>query len=125
MQLDQLQSRQFGRRVALIVGGKVALIAALVGRMYYLQVLQSEKYQTLAEDNRINLRLLIPPRGRILDRFGAPLATNRQNYRVVVVPEDADEIDATLDILGRIIPLADADRRRVLRDAERKRAFVP
>ena len=125
MQLDQLQSRQFGRRAALIVGGKVALIAALVGRMYYLQVLQSEKYQTLAEDNRINLRLLIPPRGRILDRFGAPLATNRQNYRVVVVPEDADEIDATLDILGRIIPLADVDRRRVLRDAERKRAFVP
>ena len=125
MQLEQLQSRQFGRRAAFIVGGKVVLLSALVGRMYYLQVLQSERYQTLAEDNRINLRLLIPPRGRILDRFGAPLATNRQNYRVVIVPEEVGDVDAALDILGRIIPLADPDRRRVQRDAERKRAFVP
>lgn len=125
MQLEQLQSRQFGRRAAFIVGAKVVLLSALVGRMYYLQVLQSERYQTLAEDNRINLRLLIPPRGRILDRFGAPLATNRQNYRVVIVPEEVGDVDAALDILGQIIPLADPDRRRVLRDAERKRAFVP
>ena len=125
MQLDQLQSKQFGRRAAFVVGGKVVLLSALVARMYYLQVVLSEKYQTLAEDNRINLRLLIPPRGRILDRFGTPLATNRQNYRVVLVPEEAGDIDATLDILGQVIPLADADRRRAQREAERKRAFIP
>ncbi|HUI16321.1 MAG TPA: penicillin-binding protein 2 [Alphaproteobacteria bacterium] len=125
MQLDQFQSKQFGRRAAIIVGGQVVLLSALVARMYYLQVLQSEKYQTLAEDNRINLRLLPPPRGRILDRFGVPVALNRQNYRVVIVPEDAGDLAATLDRLARVIPLADAERRRVLRDAERKRAFVP
>jgi len=93
-QLDQIQTKQFSRRVAVLVGGKVALLAALVGRMYYLQVVQSEKYQTLAEDNRINLRLLPPPRGRILDRFGVPLAVNRQNYHVVVVREEAVGLDA-------------------------------
>ncbi len=125
MQLDQFQSKQFGRRAAFVVGGKVALLSALVARMYYLQVLQSERYQTLAEDNRINLRLLPPPRGRILDRFGRPVALNRQNYRVVIVPEDAGELSATLERLAKVVPLADAERRRVLRDAERNRPFVP
>ncbi len=125
MQLDQSQSKQFGRRAAFIVGGKLALLSALVGRMYYLQVLQAEKYQTLAEDNRINLRLLAPPRGRILDRFGLPVAINRQNYRVVIVPEDAGDVEATLERLGQVVPIAEAERRRVLRDAERKRVFVP
>src|SRR5579875_2901903 len=110
MQLDQLQSKLFGRRAAVVIGGKLVLLSALLGRMYYLQVLQSEKYQTLAEDNRISLRLLVPPRGRILDRFGVALASNRQNYRVVVVPEETSDVSATLDILGQIIrsPMATA-----------------
>ncbi len=125
MQLDQLQSKLFGRRAAVVIGGKLVLLSALLGRMYYLQVLQSEKYQTLAEDNRISLRLLVPPRGRILDRFGVALASNRQNYRVVVVPEETSDVSATLDILGQIIQITDGDRRRIARELERTRAFVP
>jgi penicillin-binding protein 2 len=125
MQLDQLQGRQFTRRAALLVGGKLALLSALAGRMYYLQVVESARYQTLAEDNRISVRLLPPPRGRILDRFGVPLAINRQNYRVVVVPEEAGDLEATLDLLGQLVPIGDGDRHKALRDAERKRPFMP
>ena len=40
------------------------------GRVNYLQVIEAERYLTLAEDNRINLRLLPPRRGHILDRMG-------------------------------------------------------
>ena len=46
----------------------------------------------LAEENRINLRLLAPRRGRILDRFGVPLAANDQNYRIVLVAEQAGDL---------------------------------
>ena len=62
--------------------------------MYQLQILDRDRYAMLAEENRINMRLLTPPRGRILDRFGVPLADNRQNYRVVVVPEQAGNLEA-------------------------------
>jgi len=122
---DVERQKLFTRRTALLAGGKAVLLSALVGRLYYLQVVESENYRTLAEENRINLRLLAPPRGRIVDRLGRPLAVNRQNYRVVVVAEQANDVEATLDALGRIIDISDGERRRVLRDVGRKRKFVP
>src|SRR3954453_1176440 len=93
--------------------------------MYQLQILEKDRYAVLADENRINLRPLVPPRGRILDRFGVPLAENRQNYRVVIVPEQAGNLEATLNALGGLIEIAEADRRRVTRDARRKHSFVP
>ena len=125
MNRDVERQKLFTRRMALLAGGKTLLLSALVGRLYYLQVVESENYRTLAEENRINLRLLAPPRGRIVDRLGRPLAVNRQNYRVVVVAEEANDVEATLNALGRIIVISDGERRRVLRDVGRKRKFVP
>ncbi|MDP7668345.1 MAG: penicillin-binding protein 2, partial [Rhodospirillales bacterium] len=78
MRRDADRQRVFSRRVALLASGKFLLFSALGARLYYLQALESERYKTLADENRINLRLLAPPRGRIVDRFGAPRAINRQ-----------------------------------------------
>ena len=77
----------FARRTLLLGGAQALLFGALGARMYYLQVLESDHYKMLAEDNRINLRLLPPPRGRIVDRFGVPLAINKRTYRVELVRE--------------------------------------
>ena len=115
----------FNRRTAMLAGGKMALLSALVARMYYLQVVEAEKYRTLADENRINLRLLLPPRGRIVDRFDVTIADNQQNYRVLLISEEARDVDRTLDILGRIIPLGQGERRRVNREMRRNRSFVP
>jgi penicillin-binding protein 2 len=93
--------------------------------MYYLQVVEADKYRTMADDNRINLRLLAPPRGRIVDRNGAVLADNQLNYRVVLVAEQTGSIQATLDTLSEIVPISDVERRRVLREVARKRKFLP
>ena len=125
MNRDVERHKLFNRRAALLIGGKTALFSALLGRMYYLQVLEAERYKTLAEENRINLRLLPPPRGRIMDRFGIPIASNQQNYRILLIPEDAGDVGVTLDTLGNIIPFTSSDRRRILRDVRRNRSFVP
>ena len=113
------------RRAAILAGGQALLGAALGGRLYQLQILEKDRYTVLADENRINLRLLVPPRGRIFDRFGIALADNRRNYRVVVVREQTGNIEATLNALGTLIDISETDRRRVLRDARRKHAFVP
>ena len=77
--------KAFGRRATLLIGGN-CLAWWSVRRLYYLQVVESQN-QKLADDNRINLRLLAPPRGHIVDEHGAPMAVNVQNYRVVLVAE--------------------------------------
>lgn len=125
MHRDSERHKLFSRRAAMLAGGKTVLLSTLVGRMYYLQVVEAERYKTLADENRINLRLLPPPRGPILDRNGFAMADNQQNYRALVIPEQAGDLSHTLALLSKIIPLSEGDWRRILRDAQRKRAFVP
>lgn len=122
---DGSRHKTFSRRLALLGGGKLTLAAILMGRMYYLQVLESDQYQMLAEENRISMRLLAPPRGLVLDRFGRELASNRQNYRVVLIAEQTNGVADTLDRLAHIVPISPHQRRRVLREVKRKRPFVP
>ena len=124
-QPEKERARVFSRRAAVLLGAKVALLGGLCGRLYYLQVTESQRYRMLADENRINLRLLAPPRGHIVDRHGAALAINVQNYRVVIVPEQALDAEATLDRLGTLIQVSEHDRRRVLRETRQRRAFVP
>ncbi|MBF0252000.1 MAG: penicillin-binding protein 2 [Alphaproteobacteria bacterium] len=125
MHRDSERHKLFARRALMLGGGKAALLSVLVGRMYYLQVIESERYVTLADENRINFRLLPPPRGRIVDRYGRSMADNQQNYRVVIIPEQAGDVEQTLIKLSRIIPLGSGEKRRILREVKRKRAFVP
>ena len=113
------------RRAAILAGGQAILLGALAGRMYQLQIVDADRYTVLADENRINLRLLAPLRGQILDRFGVALADNHQSYHLVIVAEQAGDIAATLDALATLIEVGDADRRRVLRDIRRKHPFVP
>jgi penicillin-binding protein 2 len=93
--------------------------------MYYLQVIERDQYKLLADENRIDLQLLAPPRGRIVDRFGAVLAENQQNYQVQLIAEQAASVEETMARLARLIPIDEAEHRRVLREVKRKRDFVP
>ncbi|MAH85058.1 MAG: penicillin-binding protein 2 [Rhodospirillaceae bacterium TMED8] len=122
---DNERHKHFNRRAAILGGGKALLLSILAGRLYYLQVVEADRYRTLADENRINLRLLPPLRGRIVDRLGIPLADNQQNYRVLLIPEDARSLHATMNALDQVIPLSDGERRRILRDVKRNRSFVP
>jgi penicillin-binding protein 2 len=117
--------RMFNRRATVLAGGQAVLVSALAARLYYLQVLESERYRVLADDNRINLQLLPPPRGRILDRFGQALAINQQNFRVLIIPEQGGNLRTTLAALSEIIPLGEGDRERVRKEAARSRGFLP
>jgi penicillin-binding protein 2 len=115
----------FTRRALLLAGGKVALLGALGARLYWLQVVEQPKYQTLAEENRINMRLLGPARGLIFDRNGAPLAANRNNFRVLIAAKRARDAEPALDRLEELLGLEEADRRRIQRELQRSRNFTP
>ncbi len=119
------RQRLFTRRTLVLGGLQAGLFGALVARMYYLQVTQGARFATLAEENRISMQLLAPPRGLILDRFGQKLAINEQNFRLVLVPEQVDSVEAMLTRLGAFVPLTETGLRRIRRDIARNRAFAP
>jgi penicillin-binding protein 2 len=125
MKRDGDTQRTFSRRALILGGGQAFLMTALAARMYYLQIVESEQYKLLADENRINMRLLSPLRGRVLDRRGVELANNQQNYRVVLIAEQTEDVAKTLDALAEIIPIDSYERAKVLREVNRRRSFVP
>jgi len=121
----EASARRISRR-GLIVGGAMATFMGGLGvRMRQLQVTEADQFRLLAEENRINMRLLPPARGLIFDREGVPLAQNVQNYRVVIVREDAGDVEQVLRELSQLIPLEGEAFDKTLREIMRRSPFVP
>ncbi|MFD1912881.1 penicillin-binding protein 2 [Halodurantibacterium flavum] len=118
-------SRRITRRALLLGVGQAAIVAALGIRLRHMQVEEADQYRMLAEENRINIRLIPPARGLIHDRNGVVVAGNEQNYRVVIVREDAGDVPEALAQLRRVMTLTDEDIERTLREVSRRSAFVP
>jgi penicillin-binding protein 2 len=125
MESEADRTRTFTRRTLMLGGAQATLGAVLVGRMGYLSIFESPKYRLLAEENRVSLRVMPPRRGLIVDRFGTPLAMNRQNFLLQLVPEQVDDIDATLNAVSQYLPLTQDDIDRIRRDIERVPRFIP
>jgi penicillin-binding protein 2 len=123
---DVIASTRMISRRALFVGGvQLGVIGALGWRMQSMQVEQADQFRLLAEENRINIRLLAPERGMIFDRNGIPIADNEQNYRVVMVREDAGDVGEVLAKLTEIVDIAPEDLARAMEEMQRRSPFVP
>lgn len=125
MKKERRISGVFTRRALFLMAAQTGIVGALGTRLWRLQAVEGQRYATLAEENRISVRMLAPPRGRLLDRSGETVAGNRLNWRALLVAEQAGDINAVLDNFSRIVPLADHERARIVRDIQRRRRFVP
>ncbi|PCJ98556.1 MAG: penicillin-binding protein 2 [Zetaproteobacteria bacterium] len=117
--------KSFSRRAFFIGGVQFIGLGILGARLAWLQIAQGKRYKTLSDKNRINIRMLAPSRGQIVDRFGVPLAVNEKNYRVLIIPEKADDLKKSLYMLQELISVEDDDIRRVIKDASTTAKFLP
>jgi len=125
MNRDNDKGRILLHRALIMFAVMMAMMLLIVLRLFYLQIIEADKYKTMAEDNRIALRILLPPRGNIYDRNGKELAVNRQNFRAAIVAEQSPDIPATLEKVSKIIPLEDGDIKAIENNIRRNRRFVP
>jgi penicillin-binding protein 2 len=95
----------FDRRTIVIGGLQAGVGMLLAARMGYLAIFENSKYALQAESNRVNLSLTPPRRGWILDRNGAPLASNRADFRVDLIPQRLADPVAELAELGKLLAL--------------------
>lgn len=122
---DGERSSLFTRRSLLLGGAQALLLSALAGRLYQLQVLETQRFSVQAEENRINLRLLPPSRGLIFDRGGQPLAVNRNNFRAMATSDRGRGVEVLVERLDSIFSLGEQERNRLLRELRRSRNAQP
>ncbi|SFR47203.1 penicillin-binding protein 2 [Yoonia tamlensis] len=118
-------SRTISRRALVVGASQIAIMAVLGWRMRSMQVEHADEFRLLAEENRINIRLLPPSRGLVFDRNGIAIADNEQNYRVVMVREDAGDVGEVLARLTEIVDIAPDDLARAMEEMQRRSPFVP
>tara|TARA_Y100000748_G_scaffold180654_1_gene151391 strand:- start:413 stop:2293 length:1881 start_codon:yes stop_codon:yes gene_type:complete len=111
-----IDARIVQRRLVLAAVFVVALVGALVARMYYLQVTQYEHHSTLSENNRVHVQPIPPTRGRIYDRNGVVLAENRPSYSLTITRDRVEDLPATFELLRSLLALSEED----LAQAERR-----
>lgn len=88
----------------------VALICALIARLYYLQVVQYEYHSTLSENNRVHVQPIPPTRGLIFDRNGVVIADNRPSFSLSMTRERSGDWQQVLDVIVEVLQLTPQDR---------------
>jgi len=83
--------------------------AVLIGRLFYLQVIEREEYYRLSENNCIRLKSIDPPRGMIFDRHGRLLVENRPSFNLSIILKDAKPVDLTIQRLSRYLNVSTED----------------
>ncbi|AWI84092.1 penicillin-binding protein 2 [Alloyangia pacifica] len=117
--------RRISRR-ALLLGGVQLGFAGMLGlRMHHMQVDQADEFRLLAEENRINMRLIPPSRGRIFDRKGKVIAENTPTYRITIVREDAGDVEDVIAKLSALVELDEDELNRALAEMRRSAPFLP
>ncbi len=122
---DNEQRLKFSRRALLIGCGQAVAFGGLATKLYQLQVMEATRYAPLAEENRINVQLIAPMRGRILDRYGDVLAGNEEGFRATLIPSLAGNVARVLERLSRIIPISTEDQNRLSIRARRQQPNIP
>jgi penicillin-binding protein 2 len=110
----------FTRRTMLVGGVQAAAFSLLGWRLFKLQVVDQGKYVPLAEENRINLQILAPKRGRILDRRGTVLADNEEMFRATLTPALAGDVPTVLALFRRIVPITADEAEKVAKRAKKQ-----
>lgn len=115
----------FSRRALLLGGGMGLVGTALSGRLTWLSVFEGDRLAAAAENNRIRNRVVPPRRGWIVDRNGTPLAVNRPDYRLELLPREVSDIDEALARIGQVLPLTLDDQLRIRADLAMQPAWMP
>ena len=113
------------KRTLWLVGFFMLVSFILLGRLFYLQILQGERFMSLAEKNRTAVRLTMPERGKIYDRNGVLLAGNKKVFQAVLIKEQATDYKVTLKRFKKLIDMDEEEETRLLKEIKHKRPFMP
>jgi penicillin-binding protein 2 len=105
------------RRLGVLQVIALAAFVILVGRLWYLQVLEGPRLDELSESNRIRVRSIVAPRGMLYDRHGVLLVDSRPTFRLAVVPRELVDRQSEMARLSILLQIPVSELEGPLRDA--------
>ncbi|MBP2685928.1 MAG: mrdA [Deltaproteobacteria bacterium] len=107
------QDPDITRRARILLYVAIGAFALLLGRLYWLQVVESDRYRYLSENNRLRLRTVRAPRGLILDRKGRAIAEAQGSFDLACSPVDVKDLEGEIRFLGEIVEF-DVDEQEII-----------
>lgn len=120
-----MQELTFTRRATVIGGLQIGVGVMLAARMAYISVAENERYKLLSESNRVNLTLVPPRRGWLIDRNGKPIANNKTDFRVDIIPDRLRDRKKTVATLAELLSLDQEELDRINKELEQASSFQP
>jgi penicillin-binding protein 2 len=122
---EKSQVFTFTRRSFVLGAAQSGLAALLAGRLAYISIAENERYQLLSESNRVQMQLLPPRRGWIVDRYGQPMAINRSDFRVDLIPDRLKDPNRVLGELARLLQLPPEEIERIKEELKGAAGYQP
>lgn len=123
--IDKEVARTFDRRAALFLTSGTILTSVLILRMLHMQVFNYREYTAKSENNSYRIQMNMPERGKILSRGGASISRDMPIYRIYIVPEEAPDVDALVDIVAGELNLRPKRIKKIREKIRRQPRFQP
>jgi penicillin-binding protein 2 len=122
---DNMRKTMFSRRSMLLGGAQLGVAGLLGARMAWISIAENERWQLLSESNRVQLSLIPPRRGWIVDRAGQPIAMNRSDFRVDLIPDRLQNPNRVIASLVELLDLPEEEVARIRADLEDAAGYQP
>ena len=123
--IDKEVARTFDRRSALFLTAGAVLTSALILRMLQMQVFNYKEYTRKSENNSFRVQINMPERGKILSASGTPISRDTKTYRIYIIPEETDDIDAVVNIVAKELNLNKKRINRIYQKIKKQAGFQP
>ena len=117
-------ANQISKRMFLVGSLQIGFGLILIGRLYQLQILHSDSYLKLSDKNQFDHRLVIAPRGRLLDSKNRLLAGNSEVFELVVIPARTKNLELLLIEIDNIVGLSKEEIKDILVTAKNQPDFI-
>ena len=120
---NKKQYSVLNRRLFILYLLKFSLFSIVGWRLYNIQIKDSEKYRTLSKNNQIDVEILYPLRGKILDINKNILVSNKKVFDVYLIPENTSDINKTLNKISKILKINFTKKRKIIELSKKVKKF--
>ena len=120
---DKKQYSVLNRRTFFLYVLKLSLFTVVGWRLFNIQINESDKYKTLSKNNQIDVEIIYPLRGKILDKNNKVLVENKKVFDVYLIPENTKDVNVTLNELSKIVKIDFSKKRKILELSKKVKKF--